>query len=107
MPVPYASESINLPKPVRSSYYWQEDANCLDMPLNLFFYEDNERGAQRADTLADAKAVCAPCPVRDKCLEHALSVPEKYGIWGGYDENERWAMLRKMGRVKASNRRKS
>ena len=107
MPVPYASESINLPKPVRSSYYWQEDANCLDMPLNLFFYEDNERGAQRADTLADAKAVCAPCPVRNKCLEHALSVPEKYGIWGGYDENERWAMLRKMGRVKAFNRRTS
>ena len=106
MPMPYASESTSLPKPVASSYYWQDEANCLDMPLNLFFYEEGERGEQRRDTLSDAKTICASCPVRANCLEHALSVPEKFGIWGGYDEKERWSMLRKMGKVGKANKMK-
>ena len=41
-----------------------------------------------------AKAICAACPVSTVCLEHALSVREKEGIWGGATEKERRRMLR-------------
>ena len=41
-----------------------------------------------------AKAVCAACPVRQACLEHALSASEPYGIWGGLTLRER-RMLRR------------
>jgi hypothetical protein len=33
--------------------------------------------------------VCEQGPVRAACLEHALSVPEQFGIWGGMTELER------------------
>src|SRR5690606_16459965 len=29
------------------------------------------------------------CPVRTECLDHALTYPERHGIWGGLDEDER------------------
>ena len=36
-----------------------------------------------------AKAVCASCPARQRCLTFALDTHQEYGIWGGYDEDER------------------
>ena len=39
-----------------------------------------------------AKAICATCPVLRSCQEHALSVREPYGIWGGMSEHEREAV---------------
>src|ERR1039458_2769960 len=46
-----------------------------------------------AGARARAKAVCAGCPVRQKCLDFAMTVDpgdvELDGIWGGLDESER------------------
>lgn len=37
-----------------------------------------------------AKAICAGCDIRDKCLEEALSGPfDLSGVWGGTTEEER------------------
>jgi len=33
--------------------------------------------------LAEAKTLCAPCPVRDLCLAGALERHEPHGVWGG------------------------
>jgi WhiB family redox-sensing transcriptional regulator len=33
--------------------------------------------------LAEAKSLCAPCPVRDLCLAGALERHEPHGVWGG------------------------
>ena len=41
-----------------------------------------------ADTSA-ALAVCARCPVRVECDQHADSAGEEYGIWGGRPETDR------------------
>ena len=41
-----------------------------------------------------ARAICARCPVRDKCLVWALE-HEDYGIWGGTTEKERRAIKRR------------
>jgi WhiB family redox-sensing transcriptional regulator len=43
--------------------------------------------AGRAD--AAAKAVCARCPVRVRCLEWALAANEPEGVWGGATPQER------------------
>ncbi len=39
----------------------------------------------------EAKAICAECPYKLRCLEYALKNNE-IGIWGGTTENERKAI---------------
>jgi WhiB family redox-sensing transcriptional regulator len=57
---------------------WGE-ARCSDgagTMVALFFSE-------QLDDIARAKAICALCPVRDLCLEGALTRREPWGVWGG------------------------
>ena len=42
----------------------------------------------------EAKSICAICPVRLSCLEHALSSRERDGVWGGTTEKERRRIIR-------------
>ncbi|MCW2535353.1 MAG: Transcription factor WhiB, partial [Modestobacter sp.] len=50
-------------------------------------------GPARARRQAAAKAVCGRCPVLESCLQHALSVREPYGVWGGMSEEERTRLI--------------
>lgn len=50
-----------------------------------------------------AKAICATCPVQVECLEHALILPEKHGIWGGKSERERERIARSRRRSRPKN----
>jgi len=61
---------------------WQDYANCRGADADLFF---PERGA----STRRAKAICAACEVRGKCLDFAIDYGEKFGIWGGMSERER------------------
>lgn len=80
---PRASSALpTSPAGVDLEWHWQAHGNCRGVDPNLFFPE-------RGESTRDAKAVCAGCAVRDECLEHALSRPEKFGIWGGLSERER------------------
>jgi hypothetical protein len=36
-----------------------------------------------------AKALCAACPVREACAEHAIRTGESRGVWGGLTPEER------------------
>lgn len=36
-----------------------------------------------------AVAWCYTCPVRLECLDRALRLPEKFGVWGGMTAEER------------------
>lgn len=67
---------------------WREQGRCKGVEPSQFYPEDDE------DPGEAAKAVCAPCPVREVCLEHALAVREKLGVWGGYTAKERRRMIR-------------
>ena len=40
-----------------------------------------------------AKAVCGACPVRAECLAEALDNKIEWGVWGGFTERERRALL--------------
>ena len=62
--------------------------------MNLFFGPDAEFVTARKQREAEAKAICAGCPVRDACLAYALDTGEAYGVWGGLSEDERRALLR-------------
>jgi len=73
----------------RHEQSWRVDGACRDAPTVDFFPE-------RAEPTEPAKAVCAVCPAhtRTACLNHALSWPERVGVWGGTSERERRAMRR-------------
>lgn len=45
-----------------------------------------------------AKAICGECPVRETCLEYALSRREPSGVWGGTTEAERRRIIRRRRR---------
>lgn len=80
---------------------WQERASCRQEELELFFGTDGEAKAQRLARERRALAVCAACPVRARCLEHAETVPERYGVWGGTTEDERLTGRREERRTAA------
>src|SRR6516162_3223543 len=64
---------------------------------------DAERQPEREIREGKAKAVCAACPVRAECLTYAVSRPEKYGTWGGLNEEERASeRRRRMRRANAA-----
>ena len=67
--------------------HWRQYARCLGADPELF-YPSSE------DTAAPAKSICAVCPVREPCLEHAITAREKQGVWGGLTEKERRRLIR-------------
>ncbi len=73
---------------------WRERGRCLGLDPEIFYPpEDDEAAAE------PAKAICAVCPVREACLEHALTRREKIGVWGGLTERERRRLIRQRRRL--------
>jgi WhiB family transcriptional regulator, redox-sensing transcriptional regulator len=70
---------------------WRDHAACRGVDPDIFYPGDDEE----AQT---AKAICAQCGVRQACLEHALGLREKDGIWGGATERERRRIIRQRRR---------
>ena len=66
---------------------WASEAKCLQADPDTFFPE-------KGGSTREAKRICAECPVRSECLEHALEHDEKFGIWGGLSERERRKLKR-------------
>ncbi|MER7926027.1 WhiB family transcriptional regulator [Streptomyces sp. NPDC096057] len=75
---------------------WREKAACADVDPDLFFPIGN--GGLTLFQISEAKAVCARCPVRERCLRWALDVGQVEGVWGGTTENERRAARRRSAR---------
>jgi len=78
-----------LPRPLFSSYAWQQHGTCSDADPSVFFHPEGERGPARRLRELKALAVCVDCPALQACRQHALSVREPYGVWGGTTENQR------------------
>jgi WhiB family transcriptional regulator, redox-sensing transcriptional regulator len=72
----------NLTAPARFAARWRQQAACRGTDLDVFYPE-------RGQTARPARQVCARCPVREPCLEYALSNRIASGIWGGLTERER------------------
>jgi len=73
---------------------WRSKAACKGLAPDIFYPATDD------DSDADeAKVVCRVCPVREACLEHALAVREKDGVWGGATERERRRIIRQRRRT--------
>jgi WhiB family redox-sensing transcriptional regulator len=71
---------------------WRDSAACRFLDTDLFF--PIGKAGRAIEEIQRAKTVCTSCPVRQSCLTFALDTHQAYGIWGGYDEDERRALLR-------------
>jgi WhiB family transcriptional regulator, redox-sensing transcriptional regulator len=49
-----------------------------------------------------ARKICASCPVKSECLEHALEHRIEHGVWGGCSERERRRILKRRRDLSAS-----
>ena len=75
---------------------WRLRASCRTEPTESFFPErEGGRGTQLA---AEAQAVCHTCPVRQQCLDYALSDAAIFGIWGGTTDQDRRRIRRERRR---------
>jgi WhiB family redox-sensing transcriptional regulator len=72
--------------------FWRQVAACRFIEPELFFPLSTSGPA--LEEVAEAKAVCARCPVRRECLAFALTTRQAHGIWGGLTEQERLAEAR-------------
>ena len=73
--------------------HWLEKGRCKGADPEIFYPDDDE------DDGIDAKVICAMCPVRETCLEHAITAREKVGVWGGYTARERRRLVRQRRRA--------
>jgi WhiB family redox-sensing transcriptional regulator len=81
--------------PVAWDENWRHQAACRGEDATWFFAPAYfERREEKDGRERKAKAVCARCEVRERCLEYALGIRENHGVWGGLNEMERRAVLR-------------
>ena len=66
---------------------WRQKGACRGLDPAIFYPPSDEEAGQ-------ANAICATCPVREACLEYALTNREHDGVWGGATEKERRRMIR-------------
>ncbi|WP_420623756.1 WhiB family transcriptional regulator [Candidatus Poriferisodalis sp.] len=82
---------------------WQRHAACRGLEAEIFYPPDSD-GAGDEEGAFEAKAVCAACAVSGECLEYALAVREKEGVWGGQTAAERVRIIRRRRRAAARAR---
>lgn len=87
------ADTQRLPEPLVANWEWQTAAACRSLDSCLFYHPFNERSDARETRIAQAKAICRRCPVRNACADHALRAREPYGIWGGLSEDDRARIL--------------
>ncbi len=68
---------------------WTDRAACRDVPAGLFYPVARETAVARETRESVAIALCASCPVRANCLDHASRTHEELGVWGGLTETQR------------------
>ncbi len=71
---------------------WMAKGNCKDEPPSRFFPSDGVG-------VEVARRICASCPVKEPCLEHALDQRVDHGVWGGASERERRRILKRRREV--------
>lgn len=78
---------------------WWDQAACQSADPELFFPLSAGRiGLGEIDL---AKAICARCSIRQRCLDYALDTSEAYGVWGGASEEERRVITARRRRLAA------
>jgi WhiB family transcriptional regulator, redox-sensing transcriptional regulator len=66
---------------------WRASGACLHADPDLFFPISS--AGRALSQIAQAKAICASCPVIRECAEFAYANTPIQGIWGGTTAEER------------------
>lgn len=62
---------------------WMDgQALCAEADPEIFH---PDKGA----SVAEAKAICGRCELREACLEWAIETNQRFGVWGAASERER------------------
>lgn len=64
---------------------WMPRGACRGGPTEVFY-------PARGESADAAKEVCRCCPVKLRCLNYAMAMNEKHGVWGGRSERQRRTM---------------
>jgi hypothetical protein len=88
---------IDLPTPAA----WRERAACATADQDIFYpdvyegWDETRVRKRRRDPYAEARALCASCPVRDECLLEELSLArsDQHGFRGGLEPAERRLLI--------------
>jgi len=79
---------------------WRHRAACRGEVYPDRFFPVGTSGPALLE-LADAKAVCARCPVVSECLDYAMANGLDAGVFGGLSEDERRSLKRRNARKSA------
>lgn len=99
-----------------------EGAKCQGLDPDIFFPENKGNGRYPPNYIPDpnnprtreeaefqvARQICrggdgeGECPIRQQCLDHALANPSLEGVWGGYTEEGRRKLRKKLRRQRAA-----
>lgn len=94
--------SININKaPTLDQWSWQEKGACKNLDTEIFFLDFNEKGKSKRNKNRTAIEICKKCPVKMQCLEHAITTPENFGVWGGATPEQR-AIIRRTRNIVSS-----
>lgn len=75
-------------------------AACLEPGTDPdLFFPPGEAGLATQRQVAQAKALCARCPVMEQCRDWAVTSGESEGIWGGTTPAERRVLRGRLPRA--------
>jgi WhiB family transcriptional regulator, redox-sensing transcriptional regulator len=77
---------------VAAPRHWRSAAACQFADPELFFPVSSSGVSHEQE--AEAKKICARCPVQPECLAFALRTRQEHGVWGGISEQERCLLWR-------------
>ena len=67
---------------------WMAEGNCASHEPSTFFPSDGVG-------VEVARRICSDCPVKEPCLEYALTNRIDHGVWGGCSERERRRIIKR------------
>lgn len=85
--------NLSRPGGGRPAFTRRRDLPCQQEDPDVFFTVDTA-------SIAYAKTVCQPCPVRRECLDYALDTDQR-GVWGATSDADRRAIADGIGRCEA------
>lgn len=75
---------------------WRPDANCTSVDTSGLY--DTEESVMKKH----AAKVCVSCPVQNQCLYTAITVGERYGVWGGLTPRQRKSLVKNLKSIARS-----
>jgi len=71
---------------------WRDDANCIGVDTDVFFFEGRMLPREIKIKMDAAKVYCDNCIVQQECLKYAIDNNVVVGIFGGMTQLQRRAV---------------